>query len=472
MVRRSTLISAVLALLVMTVGAATAAPQLINYQGILTDNNGNPITDRHNLTFKIYRDSTDNIVLWSESHNNLQITNGLVNVVLGYTTDIPLSLFGTANRWLGITVDSDTEMAPRTRFTSSPWSFRAAVADSALKAPGGGGAWTISGDNVHSALPGNVGIGNTDPPKKLSIGDISVLGSEGMLRLQSRSPSSGSNRTWDVGIPNTASSGSGFSFCIDDLNAGTEPEFMVKWNSGRVGIGTISPERKLHVNCANVEDGIRIGWGSDYPSVFGDITHALNGGLVFNSDAGGGSWADMQWRTNNVTRMYLTSQGNLGIGTTAPTALLEVAGTAKVQILQITGADVAEKFQVRGKAEPGTVVAIDPDHAGELCIARGEYNRRVAGVISGAGDLPVGAVLGNLPGQEKALPLALTGRVWVQCDASGGAIEPGDLLTTSNTPGVAMKATDPLRSPGATIGKAMTSLREGRGLVLTLVGLQ
>lgn len=471
MVRRSLLISAVLALLVMTVGTTAAAPQLINYQGILTDTNGNPINGRHDLHFKIYRDSTDTIVLWSESHTGVPITNGLVNLVLGYTTDIPLSLFGTSNRWLGIRVDSDTEMTPRTRFTSSPWSFRAAVADSALKAPGGGGAWTISGDNVYSALPGNVGIGNVAPPKKLSIGDIGVVGSEGMIRMQSRSETTGSNRTWDVGVPNTSSSGSGFSFCIDDINTGTEPEFMVKWSSGRVGIGTIAPGRKLHVNCANAEDGIRIGWGSDYPSLYGDITHELSGGLIFNSNAGG-TWADMQWRTDNITRMYLTSQGNLGIGTTTPTALLEVAGTAKVQILQITGADVAEKFPVREKAEPGIVVAIDPDHAGELCIARGEYNRRVAGVISGAGNLPVGAVLGNLPGQEESLPLALSGRVWVQCDASGGPIEPGDLLTTSNTPGHAMKAADPLRSPGATIGKAMTSLREGRGLVLTLVSLQ
>lgn len=468
MVRRSLLISAVLALLVMTVGTTAAAPQLINYQGILTDTNGNPINGRHDLHFKIYRDSTDTIVLWSESHTGVPITNGLVNLVLGYTTDIPLSLFGTSNRWLGIRVDSDTEMTPRTRFTSSPWSFRAAVADSALKAPGGGGAWTISGDNVYSALPGNVGIGTT------------------------------------------------------------------------------APVRKLHIDCGNIENGLRIGWGSDYPTLYADLKHTMGGGLVINSNAGGGSWADIQLQTNGTTRAYLTHNGllgvgtstpdaqlevhkpadspaanafristevgsfvhsilfngthingssvagnnlhlnydtngnvslaygggNVGIGTSTPTAKLEVAGTAKVQILQITGADVAEKFPVREKAEPGIVVAIDPDHAGELCIARGEYNRRVAGVISGAGNLPVGAVLGNLPGQEESLPLALSGRVWVQCDASGGPIEPGDLLTTSNTPGHAMKAADPLRSPGATIGKAMTSLREGRGLVLTLVSLQ
>ena len=57
-------------------------------------------------------------------------------------------------------------------------------------------------------------------------------------------------------------------------------------------------------------------------------------------------------------------------------------------------------------------------------------------------------------------------------DASKGPIQPGDLLTTSNTPGHAMKVTDYTRAQGATIGKAMGSLDEGQGLVLVLVALQ
>jgi hypothetical protein len=69
-------------------------------------------------------------------------------------------------------------------------------------------------------------------------------------------------------------------------------------------------------------------------------------------------------------------------------------------------------------------------------------------------------------------PVALSGRVYCWADAATGGIEPGDLLTTSDTPGHAMKATDPLRSHGTIIGKAMTSLDEGTGLVLVLVNLQ
>jgi hypothetical protein len=69
--------------------------------------------------------------------------------------------------------------------------------------------------------------------------------------------------------------------------------------------------------------------------------------------------------------------------------------------------------------------------------------------------------------------VALTGRVYCLCDASSGGIEPGDLLTTSDTPGHAMKVTDHARAQGAIIGKAMTRLAQGEtGRVLVLVSLQ
>jgi hypothetical protein len=63
--------------------------------------------------------------------------------------------------------------------------------------------------------------------------------------------------------------------------------------------------------------------------------------------------------------------------------------------------------------------------------------------------------------------------VWCWCDADqGGPIGAGDMLTTSNTPGHAMKVNDQARSQGATLGKAMSPLKSGKGLVLVLVSLQ
>jgi len=69
-------------------------------------------------------------------------------------------------------------------------------------------------------------------------------------------------------------------------------------------------------------------------------------------------------------------------------------------------------------------------------------------------------------------PVALTGRVYCWVDATHNAVEPGDLITTSDTPGHGMKASDHTKAQGAIIGKAMTSLPEGKGLVLMLVSLQ
>jgi hypothetical protein len=81
-------------------------------------------------------------------------------------------------------------------------------------------------------------------------------------------------------------------------------------------------------------------------------------------------------------------------------------------------------------------------------------------------------LLPNLSESDDVLPVALSGRVWVFADATSRPIRPGDLLTTSNTPGYAMRVNDHRRANGAIIGKAMTELRSGKGMVLVLVSLQ
>lgn len=87
---------------------------------------------------------------------------------------------------------------------------------------------------------GKVGIGTSSPQRLLQIGDNAIPDSEGMIRLASRSGTQGSNRVWDIGVPETDgdSSGIGYSFIIDDISAGSGPEFMIKWGTGAVGIGT------------------------------------------------------------------------------------------------------------------------------------------------------------------------------------------------------------------------------------------
>jgi hypothetical protein len=135
-------------------------------------------------------------------------------------------------------------------------------------------------------------------------------------------------------------------------------------------------------------------------------------------------------------------------------------------------ADLAEAFEVAAHdgalVEPGMVMVIDAE--GTLTLCRTAYDRRAVGVVSGAGDYRPGIVLdGSAPNRPA---IALVGKVFCKVDARESPIVEGDLLTTSATPGHAMRACDQARTPGAVIGKALRRLENGTGLIPILVALQ
>ena len=92
--------------------------------------------------------------------------------------------------------------------------------------------------------------------------------------------------------------------------------------------------------------------------------------------------------------------------------------------------------------------------------------------VSGANGVKPGITLHQEGALEGGQNVALSGRVYVLADASNGPIKPGDLLTTSNLAGHAMKVTNHAGAQGAILGKAMGSLQNGSGMVLVLVSLQ
>lgn len=153
-----------------------------------------------------------------------------------------------------------------------------------------------------------------------------------------------------------------------------------------------------------------------------------------------------------------------------------VSNNCSVATLTIRGgSDLAEPFKFSGpeNATPeGAVVVIDEANPGRLKLSDQAYDTRVAGVVSGANGIHPGIQMHQEGMLEGGKNVALSGRVDVQADATNGSIKPGDLLTTSSTPGCAMKVTDHLRAQGAILGKAMTGLSEGKGMVLVLVTLQ
>lgn len=242
--------------------------------------------------------------------------------------------------------------------------------------------------------------------------------------------------------------------------------------------------------------------------VHNDYSTSTDAAAVLSNDGSGpllkgfgGNGGEDEFRINNDGTMYFYNsaheatvlidpeEGSGGVG--GQITLYDGDGTPTIEIdgdyngdgrittqeLQITGgSDLSEQFDVKPvdvEVGPGMVVSIDPDNPGNLQVCRKAYDNRVAGIISGANGIKTGMMMGQKGTEADGKhPVALTGRVYCRADASNGPIEPGDLLTTSPVPGHAMKATDRDRAFGATIGKAMTSLEQGSGLVLVLVSLQ
>ena len=144
-------------------------------------------------------------------------------------------------------------------------------------------------------------------------------------------------------------------------------------------------------------------------------------------------------------------------------------------MVHLGNADCAEDFDITAPGvEPGTVMVIDSE--GALRPSRGPYDKKVAGVLSGGGDLKPGITLDRQPGTRQSgrerRPLALLGKVYCKVDAEHAPIEVGDLLTTSSTPGHAMRAGDPMQAFGAVLGKALRPWKEGKGMIPILVTLQ
>ncbi len=244
--------------------------------------------------------------------------------------------------------------------------------------------------------------------------------------------------------------------------------------SGTVGIGTTNPtESKVHV-VGDLKVAGDDGWDSNGDEAVIGLGNIL-GHFFIKAVYGDG----LKLGAYATTDAFVLKQisGNVGIGTASPTSKLDVNGTTTTKVLVITGgADLSENFDVSPagrEIRPGMVVSINPDQPGELMVSHQAYDRKVAGIISGAGDVQPGLHMGHQGTQaDGEYPVALTGRVYCWADASQGSIQPGDLLTTSNTPGHVMRVTDYEKAQGATLGKAMSTVEKGQGLVLVLVGLQ
>lgn len=230
------------------------------------------------------------------------------------------------------------------------------------------------------------------------------------------------------------------------------------YGRGRVGVAGEGKSGNGVYGVSDTEDGVLgVGQSSAKAGVAGVNDHGGNG--LYGRGANG------VYGSSNVPG------GKAGAfeGDVLVTGNMQVKGD-----LELIGGDVAEQFDLALQGDdaaevgPGAVVVFDGE--GALAPCKQVYDTRVAGVVSGAGDRVPALVLDRRE-RVKGAGIAVVGKVWCRADASSRAIEVGDLLTTSSTPGHAMPAADREAAFGAVLGKALTPLASGTGLVLVLAGL-
>jgi hypothetical protein len=520
MVNRKILLGVtVIAMLTLSVGVAWAdeVTSEINYQGRLAGSSGSPLTGTYTMTFRLYETATGGTALDMDAHQ-VEVTDGLFNTHIGFDQ----SYFDGRALWLGIKVGTDSEMTPRQEFRPVPYALSLVPGARIM----GAAQWNLNVETTHAsgrALRGqasstsgtNYGVvGASKSPDGYggyfynNEGGVGVYGKgeyggyfDGNVRINQPEPTIvlhdtdgggtkarivfentdrlviqgeddadeklgvystfSKNRDHDAHIQVFGSATNTWGNYIEithdgtDGIIGTDVGDILLNPAGNVGIGMTSPEAKL-----DVRGDVRIRDSADSKS----IRLRTTGGALDLDYFGADSMYFSGWASGEQKVMMRMDRGSGKVGVN----VLEIWG----------GSDLSEKFEIRGSGEdllpaPGMVVSIDPESPGDLMVSTKAYDRRVAGIISGAGGVKPGMLMGQEDSEaDGTTPVALTGRVYCRADASKGPIEPGDLLTTSDTPGHAMKVADYTKAQGAILGKAMSPLDEGQGLVLVLVTLQ
>lgn len=103
-------------------------PGEVNYQGLLLDDLGAPVSGTSDFDFRIFDVSTGGSALWTESHTAVPVVDGIYSVALGSITPIPPSLLSGGSLHLEIAVDAET-LSPRQRLLAVPYALRAEVAE-------------------------------------------------------------------------------------------------------------------------------------------------------------------------------------------------------------------------------------------------------------------------------------------------------------------------------------------------------
>lgn len=463
-----------------------AVPTRIPFQGYLTDDLDAPIDNTVSMSVSLFDALTAGTLVWGPEVHSVDVSEGIFQVELGETVALdPADFQGNAALYLAVTVDGGDELSPRTQLLAAPFAMNAELVET------GSSQWSTDGTHVYRPT-GRVGIGTSAPEGALHVegsagGSAALFDSDyeygTKLRLRNTGPEGTSWAQYSTGELN--GEGGGWFVLRNEANG----HGMKLDPLGRLAARSATFAETLRVPTAEISSSLTVpsltttGTLTAPQFIAEDDWEYGTSVRIRNTDVGGTEWALVSTGSLNGEGAGWLTFWNGATGSYAaisPTGLfktlaLDVAGNAAVDVLTIRGgADIVEGFDTADDADtlPGTVMVIDPSNPGALRASDRAYDAKVAGVVSGAGGVQPGIRLGQDGVLDGSVPVAMTGRVYVRCSAENGSITPGDLITTAGLAGHGMKATDRDRSHGAVIGKAMSSLDDGSGLVLVLVNLQ
>jgi len=252
--------------------------QTFSVQGVLRNPNGTTVSDgNYSVVFKLYSVATGGTNIWTETHSSVSTKHGVFSAELGNPVSGTATAFSgigfDVDYWVGVSVNGGTEMTPRFKLTKSPYAIAA-----------------LGSENKFPSA-GNVGVGTLSPAEKLHV--------SGNIK---------GNKFVDDDATYYA-----------DLNAGANLGGDWKFN-GNIGIG-VTPTQKLDVNGSVKASSIIFPDGSSFSS-------AQMGGSASSVNANSGdaivNGGTVKLQTGSTDRLVVTSDGKVGIGTTAPAQLLEL----------------------------------------------------------------------------------------------------------------------------------------------------
>jgi hypothetical protein len=310
-------------------------PQMINYQGKITTLTGALVDTSVQMIFTVYDDSTSGTIFWADTISSVSVQKGIFSVLLGSNNPIPDSVFDGNIRYLGTKVGTDAEMSPRKAMVSVAYAFRTVKVDTAeyalSSAPDADWDIDTAGINVYR-LTGNVGIGTPTPGANLDIVSanpnlrVGTTSGSPVITLDKASGNwgylefrEGGASKWQAGVT------TGNDYYI--LNWPSSRYVFYANSAGNVGIGTTSPDERLHVvgNIRMVDGNQAAGYV---------LTSDANGVGTWQAAAGGiggsGTTNYLSKFTGSTTlgnSVFYESGGRIGLGTTSPGADIDIVST-------------------------------------------------------------------------------------------------------------------------------------------------